>query len=778
MADKPKKLTDEQIVSIMNTDFDDAVGAPGGEISDERAKAYEYYMQEKFGDEDDEVSEVVTSDVAEVVDGIMPSLLRMFTTQENLVSFDPYGPEDEPGAEQSSDYVSYVFFKRNPAFEILYDAFWDALVQKTGIFKSWWDESKKVTTETYENLAEAELFDLVTDEEIEVEEMEEVEIQDEVSGQMVTLFNVTAKRTSIKGKVTVECVPPNEYRVSACGSMEGHEREITRADAVAMGFDKKMVWELPAAGETTDSSDEAARKDKSDDRKEAESTPDKSQELILLREGYKRIDVDGTGVPELYQVYTCGEKLLQKEPFDSKPFHTICPYPIPHKQVGRSAADKTMDIQRVRSTILRQILGNLYHTNNPGHAVWEDGLGENTMDDLLTTKVGRIARFDRPVGESYAPLTVPFMADASFPMLEYFDQEKKDRTGISSDSEGLSPEALKHVQQSVMAQSVDLSKMKVETVARIFAETGLKSLFLHIHELVLKHQQKADVVKLRGQWVRVNPTEWRERKDMTVNIGLGISTREQSMIYLEGIWNKQVAMVEGGGMNLTVTPKNIYNTAVEMVKNANYKRPDMFFQDPGDQKAPPPSDEQEELRKREIALQERQQQLDQERQQVKAAELQLKAQAQDLKHQEEMLKLQEKMEEREDKYAAENEKLRTKIMEARMADTLDKANQILKEAETAASIRESNARRRNLDAQTEVARREPPAEMPSVLDQEKKRADIELVEAKTDTERAKREQVEVQTQAERVEIRAAEAGIDEMLEAGSEDDDGGSEETE
>lgn len=777
-----EKLTEEQIVSAVNQEFEYAICSPGGEIALEQAENHDYYLSKKFGNEDDEISEVVTSDCSEVVDGMMPSLLRMFTTADNLVSFDPEGPGDEEKAEQESDYTSFVFFKRNPSFEILHNGFHDALVAKIGVFKAWWNDSENVSTETYEGLTDEELYDLAADDELEIVERTEREEYIEDMGGTVTLHDVEFRRVENNGRVTVENVPPEEYRISSdarsldpCKArMVGHEREVTRDELLAMGFDEDIVNDLPADGGSTLDPREYAREDKSDDRNDAGKSPDRSQDRLVLREAYIKIDADGDGRSELLQIFVVGTTLLSKEPADRQPFHMICPYPLPHKHVGRSAVDKVKDIQLVNSTILRQTLANLYHSNQPGHGVWEQGMGETTMDDLLTTKVGRVVTFERPVSESYAPMVVPFVADHSFKMLEYFDRQKADRTGISSDSEGLSPEALKHVQKSVMAQTVDLSKMKVETVARIFAETGLKTLFMHVHELVLKHQQRPEIVRLRGKWVKVDPREWRQRYDMTINVGLGISTREQSAMYLDGIWQKQMEMVQGGGLNLTVKPKHIYNTAAEMVKNANYKMPEMFFEDPGDAKAPPPSGEADELKKRELALQERQQQLDQERQQVKAAELQLKMQKQQIEAQRDMMALEEKSKEREDKYSSENEKLRTELLQIRLEKREKDRDYEVREAEAAARIGSTRAQEQKTRAETAQVGREAPDPGPDPLEQEKLAAEVERTRAQAEKERAAEEKLRAETEAQRIENRAAEEGINEMLE----DDDGEPEETE
>jgi len=606
MPEAEKKLTERDLVALVDEEFDNAIGSEGGEIAQERAKAWEYYLSKLFGNEEENESQVVTSDVSEVVDGMMPSLLRIFTTSENLVDFKPTGKEDVTQAEQESDYVNHVFFEQNPSFLILFTWFFDALVGKNGIVKCWWDETEEVTTESYEGLTDNELGKLLEDEELEIDELEERQIDDpffvegEVLGELgiqieapqVTVNDVTFKRTRQTGQVKFMNVPPEEYRISNDAKsiipdgarMVGHERTLPRSDLLDMGFEKDQIGKLPVHGIADDTQEKQTRKDKVDDRQEVNH--DKSQDLILVKEAYLLVDFDNDGHSELRQIITAGGEVLLNELADRQPFHVICPRPLPHKHVGRSVADDAMDIQLVHSTLWRQSLMNLYHTNNPGHGVWEQGIGDHTMDDLLSTKIGSVKRFRRPPQESYLPITVPFLGNQTFQMMDLLESKKRDRTGVSADSEGLSPEALKNIQQSVLTQAMDIARMKIEAVVRIFAETGIKSLFQHIHQLLLTHQEKGDIVELRNQWVAVDPTEWRDRKNMKVKIGLGIGTREQNLLHLNAIWEKQTAMVDKGGLGLTISLKNLYNTASEFVKNANLKSPDLFFTDPGDQQVP------------------------------------------------------------------------------------------------------------------------------------------------------------------------------------------------
>jgi hypothetical protein len=673
------KLTDDELGALVDAEFEGAMGGDGGEISSERAAAWDYYLSKPLGNEIEGESDVVTSDVADVIDGIMPSLIRIFTTDDNLVIFEPQGPEDIKAAEQESDYVNYVFFKQNPAFLILYTWFFDALVQKNGIVKSWWDESEVVTTERYCDLNDQEVAQLMADPELEAIEQDEHEklTIDPMTGQpaMQIVHDIKFKRTTMQGRVCVENVPPEEYRISSDSRsldpskarMVGQERLIKRSDLIAMGFDRKTVDDLPAHDSANTSPEQQARRDTSDE--DGGSPLDPSQDEILVREGFVKVDRDGDGKAELLQIFRAGGKNLEVEDADSQPFHVISPQPLPHKHFGRATAEKVMDVQEVSSTLLRQVLMNLYHTNNPERNVWEQAIGENTLDDLLTRRVGKFNRFSRPVGEAVSVDVVPFTAAATFPMLEFMDKVKRDRTGVRADSDALAPEALKHVQQGALAPVMEENKAKIELIARAFAETGIKSLFLRIHELNRKHQQKAQVFRLRNEWVPVDPSDWRTRYDMTVKIGLGIGTRQQNLLHLQAIRQSQKDAVAMGWGNLVITPQNWYRVDAELVKNAKLDDPALYFKDPEQALAPPPNPEQLKLQAEQQQLAAREQAIDQRRQQLDAQKAQLDQRQMMMDHQHAMAELQRKTNADKDSFAIENEKLRNELLEIKLKYT-------------------------------------------------------------------------------------------------------------
>ena len=148
------KLSNEEIRAILHSEINGALGYLGGQLSEQRKKSIEYYLGEKLGTEIDGRSQVVSTDVADTIETILPNLLRIFTASDRTVICEPVKAEDVPLAEQATNYINYIFNKDNPGFTILYNWFKDALLEKNGIVKVYWDESETYEHETYKDLNE------------------------------------------------------------------------------------------------------------------------------------------------------------------------------------------------------------------------------------------------------------------------------------------------------------------------------------------------------------------------------------------------------------------------------------------------------------------------------------------------------------------------------------------------------------------------------------------------------------------------------------------------
>ena len=252
------KMTNDELASKLSNEIDSATGNFNTELSEQREQSMKYYLGEPFGNEIEGRSEIVTTDVRDTIEYIMPSLMRIFTTHNNVAEFEPEGPEDVEMAQQATDYVNYVFNRQNNGFKVLYDVFKDALISKTGIVKHYWEEKTEVSTENYTNLTEIEYQSILANDDMEVIEHTETVVLKEVVDDFGNLVSpkvvehdVKVKKTKDNGQVRVVSVPPEEFLISRRStSIEDanfvcHRVKKTVSDLILEGYDPKIVEELP-----------------------------------------------------------------------------------------------------------------------------------------------------------------------------------------------------------------------------------------------------------------------------------------------------------------------------------------------------------------------------------------------------------------------------------------------------------------------------------------------------------------------------------------------------
>lgn len=571
-----------KLKTIIESEIDDSLGYLETDTTDERQKALEYYLREPYGNEVEGKSQIVTGEVAEAVDGALPQLIRVFTSSDNVVEFAPAKEGDEQNAEQATQLVNHVFYKDNDGFLILHNWFKDALLQKTGIVKAYWNDEKDVTKEKYEGLTDDELMMLMQDPEVELVSQEIIEEStvDELTGQTTysKSNNVVLRRTKNKGKIVVENVPPEEFLISKRARtiqdspFVAHRRMITRSELVAMGFDKDTVDSLESGDTLEFSPDRIARYSRGE-QPNSMGSQDESMEVVEVYECYIKVDYNEDGIAELRRVVYASNEILSDEECDYVPFHSICPIPIPHKFYGQSLADRTLDIQLIKSTVTRQMLDNLYLTNNSRVAAVE---GQVNLDDLLTSTAGGVVRVKN--AGAIVPLTVQSSASQSFPMLEYLDGVQAKRTGVSDAQQGLSPDVLQNVTAAAVATMSNASYGKLELIARIFAETGVKSLFKGILQLLCKYQDTVRTLRINGRFVPFDPREWDTEYNVTINVGLGTGSRQEQLATMQMILGKQEQILQAYGVNNPlISLKQYRDTLAKFVHMAGFKDATAFM---------------------------------------------------------------------------------------------------------------------------------------------------------------------------------------------------------
>jgi hypothetical protein len=580
-------MNQETLKGILEAEIDNSLGYIQTETTDERTRALEFYNRDPYGNEVEGRSQIVTGEVAEVVDGALPQLLRVFTQSDEMVRFEPRSAGDEEKAKQATEYVNWVLNHDNSGVILFHNWFKDALLQKNGIVKVYWDEQTDVTKEKYQDLNEEELTMLLADPEVEVVNQEMVEVSpaslDPMTGMPVPpvfSYSVKLKRTKKNGKVIVENVPPEEFLISkrartiADAPFVAHRKLTTRSELVAMGFDKNIVENLPSYSDLTYSEERVARFPRGE-MPDEQSSLDHSMQDVEVMECYLKVDMDNDGIAELRKIVYAGSEILDNEEVDFVPFASICPIPMPHKFFGHSLADRATDLQLIKSTVTRQILDNLYLTNNARMGVVE---GQVNLDDMLSVTAGGVVRIKNP--NAIVPLTVPLSAAQSFPMLQYLDQVQSKRTGVNDAQQGLDPNILQNTTATAVAAMQSAAAGKIELIARVFAETGVKDLFEKILHLLCKYQDKARIIRLRGKYVSIDPREWVNGFDMSINVGLGTGNKQEQMAMVAMVLQKQEQILQSQGLNNPlVTITQYRQTLGRFIEAAGYKDSSEFFKE-------------------------------------------------------------------------------------------------------------------------------------------------------------------------------------------------------
>ena len=607
-------MADSDLEATVGGELNDAVSFVDSELSPVRARAIQYYRGEPFGNEEEGRSQVVSTDVRDTINGIMPSLMKVFFGSKKIVNFVPRNPEDVAAAEQATDYINYIFTNDNNGFLICHSIFKDALRGALGVAKYVWEEKVEVKTEYYTGLDESGLSVLMSEPDVvgsAISSMDDPSYQapmDQMTGQPMVdpmtgepmpapqIYSIELKRETKNGRVRVEAVPPEEFLIDRRArsvedaTLVAHRRMMRVSDLVALGYDKEEVESQVGVYEL-DSNDEYLARNPYAQTYGPGGTQDDKR--VLYCEAYVRVDYDNDGISELRKICTVGPsyKMVMNEPCSHSPFAIFCPDPEPHALIGLSIFDMTADLQKIKSSIMRNMLDSLSLAIHPRVGVVE---GQVNMDDVLNTEVGGVIRM-RQAG-AVQPFSIPFVGQAAFPMLGYLDEVRETRTGMSKASMGLDADALQSTTRAAVAATVSAAQQHLELIARIFSETGMRALFKGILKLVVENQDRARVVRLRNQWVPIDPRSWDANMDVEIDVALGGGTEEQKVAVLSSIAQKQEQILQTmGPQNQLVTPSQYRNTLVRIVQASGYKNADEFFSNPAmmpppPQPPPPPPD--------------------------------------------------------------------------------------------------------------------------------------------------------------------------------------------
>lgn len=644
------KLKDEDILNIVRQELSQAAtfgsrspNASQGSLSDIETPL-EYYLGLPNGTEVEGRSQIMSTDVADAIEWILPQIMKALTSTNEVVVFDPSGPDDELQAELETEYVFDTLMKRNNGFVVLHQFVKDALMQRNGLIKVYYEAYEDRVTSTYSGLTVDQFNMLLANPGVEVTEY----ITDPHTGEITAKF-VETKTCS---KICLESVALENFKLAADHNsidlskcrFTSHSTIKTLSDLRSEGIPESILSELPQArqqnsyyrfelqGETTSA---------------YLATDDDSQLPVYIEECYMHIDIDGDGIAEFVKVVVAGavtpSVVLSVETLDMSPWISTTAILMSHKFQGLSIYDRLKQIQDHRTAIWRSVLDNMYLQNNQRTIVLENQVN---MDDLLVARPGGIVRVKRT--DAVTPLVASPLSDVPIQMLQMLDETKAGRVGVSADGASAPQNVGDRVGSQGVNQLMTAKEELVGLIVRVIAETGMKPLCIKIRDLARQHVDTIENLKFKGQWVQVNPTAWTERSRCTVRVGTGSGDKQSKIQAVQAIMQLQATLGQSP-MSYLVSDLKVYAAIDDYCKFAGLNGAARYVLDPQSQEGVQAKQVAQQTQQEQTMKAEQQQmamleveakyvQAEMQKAQAQTENVKLKGQVEIAKHQRELLK--------------------------------------------------------------------------------------------------------------------------------------------
>lgn len=583
---------------------------------DIRSDLVRTYLSEPYGDlkKITGKSGYVSSDASDVVEAKMPQIMEVFAGSQNLLEFEPMGPDDVDAAKQESRAVRHVFWHQNRGFELLYCYAKDALMVQNGYFKSGWVEKDREEIESYDGLTVQELL-LILNEldeagvEYRVIDGEGFDATEQGLEQTGPEISATIRMVTREKRYEINVIPFEEIfytprwpnlsfdGIPCCG----HRRMMEIGELRAMGFSERSIEEA-AAGSDDDRGAKSQRFDTEDFSETDLQDQTGALREVMVYEAYVRCDIDGDGRAELVRAWAVndgdqflrwatGEKdehgnEIEEDAIEEVPHHPFScgtPYIMPHRHVGRSEVEQVDDIQTLMSVLGRHTLDNLYATGYPRPVYNEQAAGLFLEGDLKNPAPGAAIRTGGAVIDWQMPESV---IGTTLPIMQMLREQREERTGTSRLNQGLNADSLNKQSEATVGRVMDAGTKRQQLIARTLAETGLRELFLKIHKDLRNGPLRQLVMRLDGQFIEINPRTWRHRSDMTVQVGIGRGDRDEMRAAFMMVKQAQQELMMAGSR--MVDESRLYNTARDMAETFGMEGIERYFHDPQQLPPPPP----------------------------------------------------------------------------------------------------------------------------------------------------------------------------------------------
>jgi hypothetical protein len=547
-------------------------------VADERQQALDFYLRRPMGDERQGRSQVVSGDVYKVVEGVSTAIADIYCTATDAVQFTPRGADDMDKAEQRTEAVNYTFWTTCKGYLPMLESIKSGVQFKSGYLMWYWSPEKRLTREVYRNQTQDGLALIQSDN----PNIKAVKVLAETPQQDGSIaYDVQIDIVKDQGRIVVESIAPEHVKISPLAKSADLQKAPavfvisykSEADCLQCGYEPEVVDGMDfSGGDWRDSLNRNA------DR----AVRNEGQARIIT--AFVTVDRDNDDIVELHRTVFSGDTILSDDIIDEVNISGWTPNIQPHEYFGRCPADDAIQSQRLNSTLWRQGLDSLYHATNPQWRIDSSDTRVN-IEDFYNPEIGRPLR--APPGSAEA-VALPYVGQHVFPMLEYSTADTENLTGFTRYSQGLDASSLNKTATGVR-MITNMSQQRIKMMARNYGEMCFAPCLRGVSKLLSQHGDKALSLRLRGQYVQVDPREWSEEYDMVVNVGLGSVDKDQQAMHLGQVAQAQAMAVQGGGMGKLVTPKNLYNVQRKMAELAGIKDPSFAWTDPDTVQAPPPA---------------------------------------------------------------------------------------------------------------------------------------------------------------------------------------------
>ena len=572
---------DKSLVTALRRDISDAENYQDTVILPTVKERYEIY----YADKDyyarklprlSKVSSLVSTDVTDTIEWALPSLIKVFTGGDEVVTVQGSSEEDDRNAEIMQQLLVYQLQRQNRFFPILYNWMKDALITGMGIIKCYWD--RKEDYQLLEQSMNMRAFQELTQQNVEIQSVEGPDMFGIVRVQYLSPYYVE-NAPVIENILVSELLYSSDAKSLDEANFVAHKKKVTMSylrerEQQGIYANVDQITPKPKTGIMDDDQVEQVI---GDNYQGSSQEADDARAEVTLYECYTKLDWNNDGVLEDMIITIVDDVVLRVEPnyMGRHPFFAISPTKDPHRiWVKRSYAELIGELQDLKVALTRQIVQNIALTNDPKMILAEDAIN---IDDYVKGRAVIRKKANHPMQDVAMSMPVNQLSPYTYQFLEYIESQKENRTGITRYNQGLDANSLNKTAMGI-SQIMGASTQRLELIARMFAETGVYELFRFMIGLNQKFIDQNTVIRLTNKELAISPDDLQGNFDLIVNAGISIASKESTQLMLQSMLTA-LMQVRAAGIPI-VTPDNVYNLFKKWIEAAGFKNYADYITDP------------------------------------------------------------------------------------------------------------------------------------------------------------------------------------------------------